>query len=250
MVQGYNDAEHYHRSLMEEAVKDGLMKDLQNESFIVFGPPLRSWDEAAFYRMHSGLTLQVVKPPGFEMDRLLGSVSYKEAFQDYLIYSDASDVYDFTRRTIPKTKFAGYSGEFERTQGVVVRRNVKPNNEVFVPSVFFVKYEAEAKDLGYALLAHLTKLKTVNDSKVISVADSIRIYVAIPVGKVYNEIIISGNWIDPVSMKITGAFLFKDTNLRLVASVNKGKIFEFPMALIDKGVDPKSVVVTLTVIGD
>jgi hypothetical protein len=235
---------------MEEAVKNGLMKDLQNESFIVFGPPLRSWDEAAFYRMHSGLTLQVVKPPGFEMDRLLGSVSYKEAFQDYLIYSEACNVYDFTRRTIPKTKFAGYSGEFERTQGVVVRRNVKPNNEVFVPSVFFVKYEAEAKDLGYALLAHLTKLKTVNDSKVISVADSIRIYVAIPVGKVYNEIIVSGNWIDPVSMKITGAFLFKDTNLRLVASVNKGKILEFPMALIDKGVDPKSVLVALTMIGD
>jgi hypothetical protein len=250
VVQGYNDAEHYHWSLMKEALEEGLMKGLEEGSFIVFGPPVRSWDEAAFYRMYSGLTLQVVKPPGFEMDNLLGSNSYKAAFQDYLIDSGSPCVYDFMRSTVPKTKFAGYSAEFEGTQGVVVRRNVKPNNDVYRPNVFFVKYEAEARDLGYVALAHLTKLKTVDEIQVSAVADSIRIYVRTPERKANNRILISGNWIDPVSMKITGALLLGEKDLSLVAAGNKGKILEFPRALVEKGVDPNSIVATLTMFGD
>ncbi|MFH0960735.1 MAG: hypothetical protein V1897_18780 [Pseudomonadota bacterium] len=246
VVQGYNDAEHYHRSLMEQALDAGLMKGVEDASFIVFGNPVRSWDEAAFYRMHSGLTLQVVKPPGFEMDSLSGVLSYKNAFQDYLSQSGPPDVFDFSRLTIPKTKFSGYSAKFEGTQGVVVRRNLESNTTVSRPNVFFVKYEAETKDMGYALLAHLTKLQALNDAQIISVADSMRIYIAIPVGKVYKEIIISGNWIDPVSMKTNGAFLFKDRELSLLASQAKGKIFELPVALTGKGIDPASVVATLT----
>lgn len=248
VVRGYNEAEHYHRSVMEEALEYGLMKGLDDGAYIVLGPPVRSWDQPAFFRMRSGLTLQVVKPPGFDMDRLLGAISYEDAFENYLSPSCPPITYDFTRLTAPREKFAGYSAEFEGTQGVVVRRKLKPNADAFLPSVYLVKYEATAKDLGYAALAHLTKLQTSADSKIRTVADSIRIYIALPSGKIYNEILISGNWMDPDSLKQTGAFVFKDKDLNLVASFEKGKILEFPSNLINRGIDAKSIAVTLTVI--
>jgi len=116
------------------------------------------------------------------------------------------------------------------------------------PNVFFVKYEAEAKDLGYAVIAHLTKLEIGRDSGVIAVADTVRVYVRAPVGKDYNTILLTGNWIDPDSMKATGAFLFKEKELNLISSYDDGKIFEVPLALVERGVDPKSVVATLTMV--
>ena len=248
VVRGYNEAEHYHRSVMEEALEYGLMRGLDDGAYIVLGPPVRSWDQPAFFRMRSGLTLQIVKPPGFDMDRLLGAISYKDAFENYLSLSYPPDTYDFTRPTVPREKFAGYSAEFEGTQGVVVRRNLKPNVDLLLPSVYYLKYEATSKDLGYAALAHLTKLQTFSDGKLRTVADSIRIYMAVPSGKIYNEILISGNWMDPDSLKQIGAFVFKDKDLDLVASFEKGKIFEFPSNLISRGIDAKSIAVTLAVI--
>lgn len=248
VVHGYNAAEHYHRSLIEKSLSRGLMNDVQEGSFLVFGLPIRSWDEAAFYRMHSGLTLQVVKPPGFQMDDQLGTISYKEAFQDYSIPSSKDSLYDFKHRKVPRTNFAGYSAEFQRAQGVIIRRKLKPNRSFSRPNVFFIKYEAEAKDLGYAVLGHLTRLKTGDNSSLSAVADTIRVYVNIPVGQPYTEILLTGNWINPDSLKKMGAFLFKDKDLNLVSSDEHGKLLEVPMALIEQGIDPKSVVATLTMI--
>jgi hypothetical protein len=198
--------------------------------------------------MHSGLTLQVVKPPGFQMDDQLGTISYKEAFQDYSIPSSKDSLYDFKRRKVPRTNFAGYSAEFQRAQGVIIRRKLKPNRGFSRPNVFFIKYEAEAKDLGYAVLGHLTRLKTSDNSSLSAVADMIRVYVNIPVGQPYNEILLTGNWINPNSLKKMGAFLFKDKDLNLVSSDEHGKLLEVPMALIEQGIDPKSVVAILTMI--
>lgn len=248
VVHGYNAAEHYHRSLIEKSLASGLMTDVPEGSFLVFGLPIRSWDEAAFYRMHSGLTLQVVKPPGFQMDDQLGTISYTEAFQDYSIPSSKDSLYDFKRRKVPRTSFSGYSAEFQRAQGVIIRRKLKPNKSFSRPDVFFIKYEAEAQNLGYAVLGHLTRLRTNDGSSLSAVADKIRVYVNTPIGQPYNEILLTGNWIDPDSLKKMGAFLFKDKDLSLVSSDEHGKLLEVPIALIEQGIDPKSVVATLTIV--
>ncbi|MFA6220719.1 MAG: hypothetical protein WC647_00245 [Desulfomonilaceae bacterium] len=248
VVQCYNDAEHYHRSLMEKALTDGLMNGVQEGSFLTFGLPVRSWDEPAFYRMHSGLELQVVKPPGFEMDPQLGTISYRQAFKDYSVPSSSGDVYDFDLPRIPRRDFTGYSAEFQRAQGVIVHRKSAPNRDLKRPLVYFVKYEAEAKDLGYAVLAHVTKLETRSDLLQTAVADSLRVYVRIPVGKSYNDILLTGNRMDPHSMKITEAFLLKENDLNLLSSDDRGKMFEVPLGFIEGGVDPKSVVATLTMV--
>ena len=94
----------------------------------------------------------------------------------------------------------------------------------------------------------MTKLETRSDLLQTAVADSLRVYVRIPVGKSYNDILLTGNRMDPHSMKITEAFLLKENDLNLLSSDDRGKMFEVPLGFIEGGVDPKSVVATLTMV--
>jgi hypothetical protein len=245
VIQAYSCAEHFPRLLMERALASNLLGAVQEGSYLVFGFPLRSWDEPAFYRMHSGLALQVVKPFTLPMDRELGTLSYREAFSDYALEAPRS-VYDFRNATVPRFRFAGYNAEFVGSEGVSVRRRLTLNTSFKRPDFFFLKYESPSKGLGYAVMGRLRRLKSCDGSNPEISADKLRVYVGIPIGTPYKSIVLTGNWVDGKSCKTCGVFRFTEKNLKLRYSDIYGKLFEVPKDLMRQCVAPGSVVATLS----
>ncbi len=226
VVHAYNVAEHCHRSLMERASSDGFLQGVPEGSFLVFGPPVRGWDEPAFYKMHSGLTLQVVKPPGFEMDWQQGVLSYDQAFHDYSVENADPRKYDFEKGKIPLEIFAGYSGKFKGQQGVVVDRKMKLNVEGVLPKTFFVKYWSTPEGSGYVALGNLKHLQISDGGAVSAKCDKIRLYVKVASNKASPHVIVSGQWFDAENPSHPEQFSREEPEISNVTGDDSFKLFE------------------------
>ncbi|MGC8658272.1 MAG: hypothetical protein ACP5U1_04290 [Desulfomonilaceae bacterium] len=246
VIQKYNFGEHFHRNLIEDALHANLLHPAPEGSYMICGTPVRSWDTPAFYRMHSGLTLQVVQLAGFSPDRELGNLSVKDAFSNYL-KKGYLDRYNFANCNNPYKQFTGYKAQFVGVEGPVLQRVVASTPARFDRQVFFLRYEAKYKDLGYAILSRLTEMQA-NNEKISGVAaDKVWVYVAIPVGYPYESISFSGSWIDKTSLLPTGTFRFTDKEIQEISSDANGKLFELPASTNQKYMDPKSLTIDLTV---
>ncbi len=246
VIQKYNFGEHYHRNLIENALHGNLLRPVPEGSYIICGTPIRSWDTPAFYRMHSGLTLQVVQLAGFSPDRDLGNLSVKDAFPNYL-KNGYTDRYNFTKFNYPYKYFKGYRAQFVGVEGPVLQRVVAPATGHFNRQVFFLRYEAKFKDLGYAILGRLTEMQASNEKISGVAADKVWVYVAIPVGYPYRSISFSGTWIDRKTLLHAGTFRFTERDIREISADANGRLFELPAVTDRKFVDPKSVTADVTV---
>ena len=244
VVYAYNRSEFFHRDLIEHAISSGLIKGTPEGSFLVFGEPVRSWDQAAFYKMHSGLTFQIVKPPGFEMDWQLGSISYEEAFSEYATsLGNGEKCYDFQQDIVPAKLFTGYSAAFRKAQGVILDRLFRPNDNSLQPGMISIKYEANSGDSGYVVAANLKRLQPGRGNSLKGLSNSLRLYVKVPSNRTWQDLQIRGNWIDPNSMEKSGEFTFKENDLILKARDDFSKIFELPSGNDKQTLDPYSIVV-------
>ncbi len=249
VIQKYNFGEHYHRKLIENALHGDLMRFVPDGSYVICGTPVRSWDTPAFFRMHSGLTLQVVQLAGFSPDRELGNLSIQDAFSSYL-KQGCLDRYDFTKLNNPYKCFTGYKVQFVGVEGPILQRVISAAPMNLNRQVFFLRYEAKFEGSGYAVLGRATDLQADNEKIAGIVTDNLWIYVAIPVGYPYSAICLTGTWIDHRTLLPRGTFRFTEKDLREISSDSHGKIFELPIAFDQKYVDPKSVMVNLTVTDD
>ncbi|MGC8602559.1 MAG: hypothetical protein ACP5VS_02585 [Desulfomonilaceae bacterium] len=249
VIQKYNFAEHYHRKLIESALHGNLMRFVPEGSYVICGAPVRSWDTPAFFRMHSGLTLQVAQLSGFCPDIELGTLSIKNAFSSYL-EKGCSDRYDFTKFNKADKHFSGYKVAFVGVEGPILKRVVTSDLESLGKRVFYLKYEAKFQNEGYAVLARATRLQANNEEIAGVVADKLWIYVAVPVGYPYSAICLRGTWIDHRTLIPSGTFQFTDKELIEISSDPHGKLFELPLSLGGKCVDPKSITADLTVTDD
>ena len=246
VIQKYNFCEHYHRKLIENALHGDLMRFVPEGSYVICGAPVRSWDTPAFFRMHSGLTLQVAQLAGFSPDRELGNLSIKDAFSSYL-KQGYLDRYDFTKLNNPYNCFAGYKAQFVGVEGPILRRVVTSDPGDLSRQVFYLRYEAKFDGAGYAVLGRATDLQADNEKISGIVADKLWVYVAIPVGYPYREICFSGTWIDRKTLIPCGTLRLTEKDLREISSNSHGKLFELPIAFDHKRVDPKSITANLTV---
>ncbi len=246
VIQKYNFGEHYHRKLIENALHGDLMRFVPEGSYVICGAPVRSWDTPAFFRMHSGLTLQVAQLAGFSPDRELGNLSIKDAFSSYL-KQGYLDRYDFTKLNNPYKCFAGYKAQFVGVEGPILRRVVTSDPGDLSRQVFYLRYEAKFDGAGYAVLGRATDLQADNEKISGIVADKLWVYVAIPVGYPYREICFSGTWIDRKTLIPCGTLRLTEKDLREISSNSHGKLFELPIAFDQKRVDPKSITANLTV---
>lgn len=242
VIGAYNLAEHYPREFIENALRHGFLRNVPENSFVAFGYPLHSWDNPAFYKMHSGLTLQIVKPQGFDMDAQLGVMSYREAFEDYAAKSNGEgDFYDFS---IPKDSlkaFTGYSLEFKKAQGVTLNRRIQVKPVNLVNQSFFLKYDAQSRDFGYAVLGKIERLRVVEGSDVTAISARAQIYVkaAKPDGSA--RIKISGRRMGLQSLEFSEAFVIDESNLKLLVSDGDSKLFELVTSVPSEYIDLASL---------
>lgn len=244
VIHNYNVAEHYNRNLMEKSLSKGFLDNVPEGSYLVFGVPAYSWDSAPFYRMHSNRTFQIVKPTGFEMDWQLGSMSYEKAFPDYTTENANGEAYcHFQTPITPTGIFDGYSAEFKGAQGVSLHRRVKPNVNGQTQQVFFLKYEANSEEFGYAVLSRLKSLEADRRTGPKPEADRVLIYVIAPYKKHHPAIILSARTIDRADKSRSGEFSVEEKDLHLISSDGDSRLFEIPLDSLNGSIDPASVVV-------
>ncbi len=159
VVDRYNLAELWPRKIIETAMNLGLLDVTPASSILICDEPMRSWDNASFYAQHSGLTLQVVKPPGFPHDKEQGSQSIREALAGFEV-DPAEGLYDFKGPSRSAAAFSGYIVQF-KSRGwplLGVTRNSAQTTQN--SDVYLLRYGAWSEGFGYAVLARFRGLKS------------------------------------------------------------------------------------------
>ncbi|MBI4963495.1 MAG: hypothetical protein HY913_09485 [Desulfomonile tiedjei] len=243
VIEKYNIAEHYHRRIVEDALKNGLLRPVPNGSYLICSPPVRSWDSPAFYRMHSGLTVQVVRPAGFEPDVQLGNNLVETAFAGYQV-PGASSFYDFRRKDARNRTFLGYEAQFKGIGWPILAPVVGSTNGKDDTKAFFIRYESKSRGSGYAILGRVVTMKADNRSIQGVSCGGLYVYVAAPRAHSCANVMVTGSWIDDTTLKPGDPFRLTGKDLKLISSGPHGKLYEASFAA-GKHLDATSVAATL-----
>jgi len=239
VVQKYAYAERFPRALIENALERGLLHPVTDKSFLICGEPFRSWDNPPFFKQHSGMTLQVVKPTGFEHDEDMGSTSIEQAFAEYAA-ADRPGCYDFTCLVDCKQVFSGYDLVFKGLGWPVLSKVTTQSSKPETPSVFFLKYEASSEAVGYAVLAKLRGIK-ISAGEIVEIsADRTWVFAALPSASALRNLRITCKYIDEQnqSTQLPG---FDQRQLRTVRVSDREMIFELPPCSDGLFADPRFV---------
>jgi len=242
VIDRYQVAERYPRAIIEIALRDGLLADVPRGSCLVCAHPFRSWDSPAFYRMHSGKALQVVRPAGFEPDEQLGNRRVEEAFIGYEA-AGLPAAYDFRRSNDRQTALRGYEAHFHGIGWPILTPVVEPRFDREPAQVFLIRYEAHSREIGYVVLGQVVTLAADNKSVLAASSDRIRVYVSIPPGHERDSVRITGMWIDAVTLQATGTCSLADGDLKMVGSGDRYRLYELTPTT-GRYLDPTSIVAT------
>lgn len=238
VVERYNLVEHQPRKLIEQALDAGIMRPIPDLSVLVCDEPLRGWDNPAFFRQHCGLTLQVVKQPGFWPDPELGNSTITAALAGFT--GQRRGVYDFSLPETGDRVFSGYRVRFEGRGWPLLAPVVSPRAHDSRRRVFLLSYRAGNNGPGYAVLAQLTTLTADQDRLAAAAAGRLWLYIARSEQGEGERVRITGRWVD-ASLRGLGSFTFHERDLELLSSNRNGKLFSIPDRLMEHAVDPRSI---------
>jgi len=177
VIDAYRTAELRPRLLVETAMKNGLFRSMPQGSYLICGLPVRPWDTPAFYRMHSGLSLQIVRPVALDMDDQLCTLHIGTAF-GWLGHGDGPTVLDFEKKTQARPLFAGYKSRFDGRQGPILEFNKTSAVTSASPDVFLLTYSSPQERSGLVVLGRVKKLKANNQQVLSAAAEKLSIFVA------------------------------------------------------------------------
>ncbi|MCA1959939.1 MAG: hypothetical protein LDL33_04005 [Desulfomonile sp.] len=239
VVERYNFVEYRPRKFIEDALATGILRAVPDRSVLVCDEPLRGWDNPAFFCQHTGLTLQVVKQPGFWFDSELGNSTITTALEGFAAREPGT--YDFSAPESSGRVFSGYKVYFEGRGWPLLIPVTSPRASTADRGVFLLSYRIGTDGTGIAVLARLTALKADHNCLVAASADRVWIYVA-QSGKLAEENagVVTGSWNDG-AFKSFGSFNFHERNLVMVASNGAGKLFMVPTRLMEHAIDPRSI---------
>jgi hypothetical protein len=107
--------------------------------------------------------------------------------------------------------------------------------------VFYLRYQAQSQDVGYAVLAPIRYLAAQPGEILGATARQVYLYVRVPFCTPHFAV--TGTWIDPVTLQPAGQFRFGDHQLPLRACGRTWFVCELPAR--DRAIDLHSVVVTV-----
>ncbi len=240
VVEAYRSAELRPRQIIENAMCCGLLRCVPQSSYLLCDLPIRGWDNPAFFKLHSGLTLQVVKHHGFPEDWQLGNRSVEESFSRFAA-PGSKDLFRFDQARMEGAAFTGYNVKFIGLGWPIVTIAEKKQSPAPRDGVYFLKYGAWSETHGFAVLAKLRSLRG-NSHQIDGMAsEAVWVYIGTrPLCK-GEDIGISGNWVDE-SLNPCGSFLFRLKDVEAVRGDAHGQVILIPRSRMRNNVDPRSVV--------
>lgn len=175
IVAAYRNAELRPRLLVETALRNGLLQSAPRGSYLICGLPIRAWDTPAFYKMHSGRSLQVVREGALDIDQQLCTLHIGEAFGRFRRLGDPT-ILDFEQGTQTRPVFAGYTLRFDGLQGPILELTKTSAVTSAPPDVFFLTYASPKEGSGMVVLARVKKLKANNERILSAAAETLSIF--------------------------------------------------------------------------
>lgn len=239
IIEKFNLTENYPRQVIENALRGRLMQNVPEGSVVLCSLPIRGWDSPAFYSMHSGSTVQVVRTAGFPHETQIGNSRVENAFACWEV-AGASHCYDFRNSHAA----AGcMQAQLEGVRWPALYRSISAAGAA--RQAFFLKYDALARGVGYAVSGRMVDLKADNHHISCVSADSVRVYVAFPFDYQKGSTMIAGNWIDRETYRTSGCFNFQENDLLPISEDPHGRLYELPQPPGGKLFEPASILATI-----
>ncbi len=240
IINNYRKAELHPRLLIETALKNGLFESVPHGSYLICDLPLRPWDSPAFYQMHSGLCLQVVRAVAWEMDDRLCTLDLGTAFA-WLRRGEEPTILDFHHNTQPRPVFAGYTSQYDGRQCPILR--FKKNSAITYesPDVFFLTYSAPNKDSGIVVLGRLQKLKADNENVLSAAAQKLSIFYECGENAHLDKMRFCAQLVDLRTLEAGPWITFEPKSVTNFEKRLSGTIFTLESNRLGYGIDPRSV---------
>jgi hypothetical protein len=240
VVQAYRNVELRPRRLLEEALHTQLLQGVPPGSYLICDEPLRAWESPAFFKMHSGITLQVVRAEKTSLDEPLCIQKITKAFAGN-IFSTALPVLDFEHGTFSRPVFDGYKVKYDGRQSPILEMKESTKTTKDPPAVFFLTYGTRRKGQESAVLGRVLKLQLDGENISAISARELCIYVPHENESRQPAFRISGCLVDVISLGPKGSFTTPRNELKVLTASADGIVYGLETMAETDAVDPRSV---------
>ena len=243
VVDSYRNAELRPRQLVETALKNGLFESVPTGAYVICGLPIRPWDTPAFYKMHSGRSVQIVRVGALDMDDQLCALHIDAAF-GWLNPGKKQKLLDFETSMRPRPAFAGYTSQFNGYQGPILQFKKTSQVTSTPPEVFLLRYSSSDEGSGIVVLGRVKKLK-VGDERVLAAAASrVTVFVECREAPTIDNIKVRAQLVNLRTLKPGPWFVVDEANLNRGAKNSTGIVFTLESKQPGYGIEPRSVSVS------
>jgi hypothetical protein len=230
VVSSLNAFWHYPRTLAENALRNGLMREAPKNSYLLIDSNF-PWDNTTFILENARVKLDQRQYEGGQGRHLRSFAS------NYLIPTNLKKrKYDrkdkklnpLLEKGVRKTYFDTSLFEFDPTD-----------------PVFYLDYYSDAPDNGYAFFGKVNRLLASNDLVSGVTADKVQIYVRTPVSAGnYRKTVLSGRWLSRSNPRESEIFVLNEAQMRLHSQGSGWKLFELAPPSSHQVIDMKSLAVS------
>jgi hypothetical protein len=240
VVGAYRDVELRPRRLLEKALETQLLQGVPSGSYLICDAPLRAWESPAFFKMHSGITLQVVRAEKTSLDEPLCIQNITKVFTGNT-KSNVLPVLDFEIGTFSRPDFEGYKVKYDGRQTPILELNESTKTTKDPPDVFFLTYGVLNGGQEGAVLGRVRTLRLDGASISAIAVKDIRIYV--PHGNQSRQSAsgISGCLVDMQTLGPNVWFTIPKNELKVLNAGADGIVYGLKTNAETEGMDPRSV---------
>ncbi len=229
-VENLNSFWHYPRTVIESSLRNGLLKEVPQGSFIFIQNNF-PWDITTLIRDRAHLRLNQETYTG-------GQTRYFMSPFDGTRWKELSP--NTTTEIISKKGHPALASGFLKAQldSLLFHFSTGSNN------VFYLDYFADAPNNGYAILGKLTDLLSSNTHMSGAAGETLQVFIQHPlVPSNYRNTLITGDYLDRKTLKKAGFFRFNENELKGNSSGLGWKQFEL-RSDADRLIDLKSISVS------
>jgi len=243
VVAAYKEVELRPRQLLEKALKNNLLDGVPPGSYVICDMPIRAWESPAFLKMHSGITLQLVRAERTSLDEPLCVQNIRELF----LARDSPGnpcALDFETGTFSLPLFSGYRIRYDGRQCPLLDLMHSPEYATDSPNVFFLSYSVRSSGQEEAVVGRVRRLRLDgNQIAAVSVRD-VRVFV--PKGHGPRDLTrgVTGCLLENLSLGPKSTFTIPLGDLRTLHSSGEGIVYGLQEIAETDGIDPRSVHLT------
>ncbi len=241
VIDAYRNAELQPRQLVERALKNDLFRSVPTGAYVICDLPIRPWDTPAFYKMHSGRSVQIVRVGGLDLDDQLGNLHIHTAFSWSSEGHDTQHAFDFETKKGPRPVFAGYTPQFNGCQAPALQLQKTSAVTWTPPDVFLLTYSSRNDGLGIVVLGRVKKLKADTEQVITAAATNLAVFVQWSKATPAEKLKVCAQLVNLRTLEPGPWFVVDAVNLKYAVKNSSEILFTLESKQPEYGIEPRSV---------